>query len=102
MTIATQDSAQNQLAKLQEDQITQIIGLKTQVEQLHMTLNTLKTTVSSGFGQVRITDIDIPFGAMVKLLVKYVLAAIPALFIAVIVFSIITAIFGGIIGGLLR
>ncbi len=52
--------------------------------------------------QTTITDINIPFGRMVAIIIKWMLASIPAIIImyavmAFIMFAII-AIFGGVIG----
>jgi hypothetical protein len=49
--------------------------------------------------EVIVTDFDIPFGSMVKLLVKLALAAIPAMIILAMVggliFAVLAALFGG-------
>lgn len=45
--------------------------------------------------QVVVTDIDIPFGNMVTLIIKWAIASIPAL----IILSILGAIFGILVGG---
>jgi hypothetical protein len=58
------------------------------------------TGFSSGLSDVTITDIDMPFGAMVKFMVKWSLAAIPAFTILVVIFSIVFAVFGGLLVGL--
>ena len=55
---------------------------------------------SSELSEVVVTDIDIPFGSMVKFMVKWSLASIPAFIILVVIFSIIFAIFGGVIAGI--
>jgi len=49
--------------------------------------------------RVVITDVKIPFMSMVTLMVKWVLASIPAFLILAILGGIVTAIFGGIFGG---
>ena len=49
--------------------------------------------------RVVITDVKIPFLSMVTLMVKWVLASIPAFLILAVLGAIVTAIFGGIFGG---
>lgn len=51
--------------------------------------------------RVVITGVDIPFGEMVMLILKVMLASIPAYIILVIVFVTLAAIFGGIFGGMM-
>jgi hypothetical protein len=46
--------------------------------------------------RVAIADIDIPFWRMVAIMIKWSLAAIPAVIVISIIFSIIGAVFGGI------
>ncbi len=50
--------------------------------------------------RVVITDVKIPFMSMVTLMVKWVLASIPAFLILAILGSVVTAIFGGIFAGM--
>ncbi|HEU0053792.1 MAG TPA: hypothetical protein VFQ39_11460 [Longimicrobium sp.] len=54
-------------------------------------------------GPVRtvLTDVDIPFGQLVTLILKVMLASIPAYIILFIIFMIIGGIFGGIFAGLM-
>jgi hypothetical protein len=47
--------------------------------------------------RVAIADMDIPFWRMVAIMIKWSLAAIPAVIVISIIFSIIGAIFGGIL-----
>ncbi len=47
--------------------------------------------------KVVITDVKIPFMSMVTLMVKWVLASIPAFIILAILGGVVTAIFGGIL-----
>lgn len=47
-----------------------------------------------------ITDIDIPFGRLVMILVKFALAAIPAYLMLLAIFLVIFLIFGTVFGGL--
>lgn len=47
-----------------------------------------------------LTDIDISFGRMVVIILKWSLASIPAMIILWIIIMIIAAIFGGILGGI--
>lgn len=46
---------------------------------------------------VVVRDVEMKFGSMVLFLIKWSLAAIPALFILAIVFSIVASIFGGML-----
>jgi hypothetical protein len=55
--------------------------------------------MSNGRQEVVVTDIKIPFLSMVVLLVKWALAAIPALIILFFIFSILGIIFGGLFHG---
>lgn len=58
---------------------------------------------SSGLPQhVVVTDFDMPFGSMVTFMVKWAIAAIPAVIILFIVFAIAGAMLGGMFAGLLR
>ena len=60
----------------------------------------LATTRPAGDGRVVITGVQIPFGEMVMLIIKIVLASIPAYIILFIIFLILGAIFGGIFAGM--
>ena len=55
--------------------------------------------MSTGYSKVVVTDIKIPFGSMVVLMVKWAVATIPALIILSVIGSItfwaITALMGG-------
>jgi hypothetical protein len=46
--------------------------------------------------RVAIADMDIPFWRMVAIMIKWSLAAIPAVIVISIIFGIIGAVFGGI------
>ena len=50
---------------------------------------------------VVVTDINIPFGSMVVFMVKWALAAIPAVIILILIFLILSAVTGGVLAGLL-
>ena len=49
---------------------------------------------------VVITDVDIPFGRLVMLILKVMIASIPAYIILFIIFAILSAMFSGLILGL--
>jgi hypothetical protein len=51
--------------------------------------------------RVSIADIEIPFWRMVAIIIKWTLAAIPAVIIVSIIFGIIGAVFGGIIAAII-
>jgi hypothetical protein len=57
-------------------------------------------TRPAGDGRVVITGVQIPFGEMVMLIIKIVLASIPAYIILFILFLILGAIFGGVFAAL--
>ena len=56
--------------------------------------------ISSGLSEVVVTDINMPFGSMVKFMVKWSLASIPAFIILVFILSVFFVVFGGVIAGL--
>jgi len=51
-------------------------------------------------GRVVVSGVDIPFGDLVTLILKVMLASIPAYIIMLILFSILFGIFGGMLMGL--
>jgi hypothetical protein len=51
--------------------------------------------------RVVVTGVQIPFGEMVVLILKFVLASIPAYIIMMVIMMVIVGIFGGIFGGLM-
>jgi hypothetical protein len=51
--------------------------------------------------RVSIADVEIPFWRMVAIIIKWTLAAIPAVIIVSIIFGIIAAVFGGIIAAII-
>ena len=59
------------------------------------------TTRPGASGQVVITGVQIPFGDLVVLIIKVVLASSPAYIILFILFAILGGICGGIVGGLM-
>jgi hypothetical protein len=56
----------------------------------------------NGDNRVVVTGVDIPFGDLVVLIIKFVLASIPAYIILFIFLMIISAIFGGLFAGLMH
>ena len=50
--------------------------------------------------RVTVTDIDIPFGRLVLIFIKWSLAAIPAAIIVSIILSVIMALLAGLFGGM--
>ena len=54
--------------------------------------------MSDGNQQVVVTDIKIPFWSMVVLMVKWTLAAVPAIVILFFIVFVFSAIFGAIFG----
>jgi hypothetical protein len=46
--------------------------------------------------RISIVDVEIPFWRMVAIMIKWTLAAIPAVIIVSIIFGVIGAVFGGI------
>lgn len=59
------------------------------------------TTRPAGDGRVVITGVQIPFGEMVMLIIKMVLASIPAYIILFIIFLILGTIFGGMFAAMM-
>jgi hypothetical protein len=55
-----------------------------------------------GTGRVVVTDIQMPFGSMIVFMVKWAIAAIPAMLILFLTGVIFTAMFAGIVKGLTR
>ena len=54
--------------------------------------------MADGTNLVTIRDIDVPFFRMVMILVKWSIAAIPAIIIAAILYALLFAVIGGIVG----
>jgi hypothetical protein len=50
--------------------------------------------------RVVVRDIDLPFSSMVSIMVRWTIAAIPALIILVILAAVASVLLGGVIGGL--
>lgn len=59
-----------------------------------------ETLGQGGSNRVVVSGVDIPFADLVVLIVKVVLASIPAYFIMFIFFSILFAIFGSMLMGM--
>jgi hypothetical protein len=59
------------------------------------------TSRPAGDGRVVITGVQMPFGDMVMLIIKIVLASIPAYIILFIIFLILGTIFGGMFAALI-
>jgi hypothetical protein len=78
------------------------------VNQLFDKLDTLNERISEieqNTGKssgVTVSDIKMPFGSMVVLMVKWAIASIPAMIILFIIGSIVTGIFGGLFGAMFR
>jgi hypothetical protein len=53
-----------------------------------------------GDNRVVITGVQIPFGDMVLLIIKMVLASIPAYIILFIIFAVLATLFGGLFAGM--
>ncbi|HEV7591107.1 MAG TPA: hypothetical protein VGO40_23555 [Longimicrobium sp.] len=66
-----------------------------------MTEHYAGATAVAGRNNVVITDVDIPFGRLVGLILKVMLASIPAYIILFIIFAILSAMFSGLILGLI-
>ncbi len=52
--------------------------------------------------EVVVTDVKMPFGSMVVFMIKWSLAAIPAIIILAIIWAIAIGVFGGIFGAMGR
>ena len=55
--------------------------------------------MSADYGKVVVTDIKIPFGSLVVLMVKWAVATIPALIILSVIGSIIFGVINALMGG---
>lgn len=51
---------------------------------------------------VLVTDIHMPFTSMVGFMVKWAIAAIPAIIILLFIFAVISAVLGGFLASLIR
>jgi hypothetical protein len=58
-------------------------------------------TGTAGRNNVVITDVDIPFGRLVGLILKVMLASIPAYIILFIIFAVLGTMFSGLLLGLI-
>jgi hypothetical protein len=58
--------------------------------------------MTDGSNLVTIRDIDVPFFRMVTILIKWSIAAIPAMIVIAIIYALIFALLGGIIAGILQ
>jgi hypothetical protein len=55
--------------------------------------------MSTDYGKVVVTDIKIPFGSMIVLMVKWAVATIPALIILILIGSITVGVLNALMGG---
>jgi hypothetical protein len=58
--------------------------------------------MADGSNLVTIRDIDVPFFRMVTILIKWSIAAIPAMIIVAILYAVVFALLGSIIAGILQ
>jgi len=56
--------------------------------------------MAAGSNPVTIRDIDVPFFRIVAILIKWSLAAIPAIIIAAILYALLFAVIAGIVGNI--
>jgi hypothetical protein len=54
--------------------------------------------MADGTNLVTIRDIDVPFFRMLTIIVKWSIAAIPAIIVAAIMYALLFAVIGGIVG----
>jgi hypothetical protein len=59
----------------------------------------MEATMADNAREIVVTDIKIPFWSMVVLMVKWALAAIPAVIILIVIGSVISAVLGSLFGG---
>ncbi len=59
----------------------------------------METTPPEPPARVSVVDIDMPFGSMVSFMIKWTLAAIPALLILAICGALLAALLGGLLSG---
>jgi hypothetical protein len=58
--------------------------------------------MTDGSNLVTIRDIDVPFSRIVTILIKWSIAAIPAMIVIAIVYAVLFALLGGIIAAILQ
>ena len=58
--------------------------------------------MADGSNLVTIRDIDVPFFRIVTILIKWAIAAIPAMIIVAMIYALLFALLGGIIAGILQ
>jgi hypothetical protein len=58
--------------------------------------------MTDGSNLVTIRDIDVPFWRIVLILIKWSIAAIPAMIMVAIIYAVIFALLGGIVAGILQ
>jgi hypothetical protein len=58
--------------------------------------------MTDGSNLVTIRDIDVPFWRIVLILIKWSIAAIPAMIMVTIIYAVIFALLGGIVAGILQ
>ncbi len=62
----------------------------------------IRRSASYTTGNVKITDIDMPFWSMVNFMIKWAIASIPAFILLGIIGMITTTLFGGILNAMFR
>jgi len=101
--LALQYDNLNKLVQIQSEQLEKI---RTQNENLVNFMNSIsKNRDSNGNFQIKIQDFNMPFMALVGLIVKITFASIPAaiiIFVSVMVFSLLFGGFFGALGSLLN
>lgn len=50
--------------------------------------------------EVIVTDINMPFWSMVRFMIKWAVASIPAIIVLMLLFSVLTAVVSGLLGGM--
>jgi hypothetical protein len=50
--------------------------------------------------EVVVVDIDMPFWSMVRFMIKWAIASIPAIIVLIVLFSLVMALISGLLGGM--
>jgi hypothetical protein len=65
-------------------------------------VDTTRIGQTGGVQRVVVTDVQMPFGSMVTFIVKWTIAAIPALIILFIIFMVLGGMFAGFLTSMMR
>jgi len=99
--LSDQTHSLSELVQIQKIQSNQIGELQQQNKRvLELLENVSDEDPGTGRVYVKIEDFNMPFGALVGILIKISLAAIPAAIILAVIYGLVVLAFGGILGGI--